>query len=171
MTTSTTAPRSGIDTSALDPGVRPQDDLFRYVNGRWLAEHEIPADRATDGAFRALVDQAEEHVREIITELGAQPVSGATDDTAAQVGALYASFMDTATVERLGLEPIREELDRITAATTREDLVATLGELQRTGGAGAAAFWVDNDDKDPERYTVFLHQGGLGLPEIGRAHV
>jgi len=165
MTTSTTAPRSGIDTSALDPGVRPQDDLFRYVNGRWLAEHEIPADRATDGAFRALVDQAEEHVREIITELGAQPVSGATDDTAAQVGALYASFMDTATVERLGLEPIREELDRITAATTREDLVATLGELQRTGGAGAAAFWVDNDDKDPERYTVFLHQGGLGLPD------
>ena len=157
--------RSGIDISALDPGVRPQDDLFRYVNGRWLAEHEIPADRAVDGAFRALVDRAEEHVREIITELGERPPSSDADDAAAQVGALYASFMDTETVERLGLEPLRGELGMIEDATSREALVTVLGTLQRTGGAGAAGFWVDNDDKDPERYTVFVNQGGLGLPD------
>src|SRR5665647_3761010 len=72
MTTSParTGLRSGIDTSSLAPAVRPQDDLFRHVNGRWLAEHEIPADRAMDGAFRLLHDQTEEHVRAIITELG-----------------------------------------------------------------------------------------------------
>jgi putative endopeptidase len=156
-------PRSGIDTDALDPGVRPQDDLFRHVNGRWLAEHEIPADRAVDGAFRALVDAAEEQVRTIITELGSRDATG--DGAAAQVGALYASFMDTETVERLGLDPIRAELDRIEAAATPGGLVVVLGELQRTGGAGAAGFWVDNDDKDPDRYTVFLNQGGLGLPD------
>ncbi len=156
-------PRSGIDTNALDPSVRPQDDLFRHVNGRWLAEHEIPADRAVDGAFRALVDAAEEQVRTIITELGSREATG--DDAAAQVGALYASFMDTETVERLGLDPIRAELDRIEAAATPNELVVVLGELQRTGGAGAAGFWVDNDDKDPDRYTVFLNQGGLGLPD------
>ncbi len=63
---------SGIDAHDLDPAVRPQDDLFRHVNGRWLAEHEIPADRSFDGAFRALHDRAEEQVREIIAELGAQ---------------------------------------------------------------------------------------------------
>src|SRR5665647_3086218 len=76
MTTSParTGLRSGIDTSSLDPAVRPQDDLFRHVNGRWLAEHEIPADRAMDGAFRLLPDQAEENVRGIITELGADRV-------------------------------------------------------------------------------------------------
>ena len=159
----TTSPRSGIDTSALDPGARPQDDLFRHVNGRWLAEHEIPADRAVDGAFRALVDAAEEHVRAIITELGSRESTG--EDAAGQVGALYASFMDTETVERLGLDPIRDELDRIDAAGTPDDLVVVLGELQRTGGAGATGFWVDNDDKDPDRYTVFLNQGGLGLPD------
>jgi len=155
--------RSGIDTSALDPQVRPQDDLFRHVNGRWLETHEIPADRAMDGAFRALHDRAEEQVRAIITELGKH--AGEAGGTAAQVGALYASFMDTERVEALGLDPIADELRAIEAADTREALTAVLGELQRTGGAGAVAYWVDNDAKDPDRYVVFLHQSGLGLPD------
>ena len=155
--------RSGIDTSALDPQVRPQDDLFRHVNGRWLETHEIPADRAMDGAFRALHDRAEEQVRAIITELGEH--AGEAGGTAAQVGALYASFMDTERVEALGLDPIADELRAIEAADTREALTAVLGELQRTGGAGAVAYWVDNDAKDPDRYVVFLHQSGLGLPD------
>lgn len=59
---------SGIDVTALDPEVRPQDDLYRHVNGRWIASHEIPADRASDGAFRQLHDEAEAHVRQIIEE-------------------------------------------------------------------------------------------------------
>ena len=169
MTTSeTTTSRAGIDRAMLDPAVRPQDDLFRHVNGRWLAEHEIPADRGSDGAFRALHDEAEEQVRAIIEELGAQVAddpAAAPTGTAAQVGALYASFMDLATVERLGTEPIRAELDRIDAAATHADLVTVLGELQRTGGAGAVQFWVDNDEKDPERYVLNLTQSGLGLPD------
>lgn len=166
MTTSParTGLRSGIDTSSLDPAVRPQDDLFRHVNGRWLAEHEIPADRAVDGAFRLLHDRAEEHVRAIIAELG-ENASADGGTPAAQVGALYASFMDTERVEALGLDPIRPELERIDAAADRAELVTVLGKLQRTGGAGAVGFWVDNDAKDPERYVVFLHQGGLGLPD------
>ena len=101
------AARSGIDRAALDPAVRPQDDLYRHVNGRWLATHEIPADRAMDGAFRALHDQSELHVREIITDLGEAVATGAADvgPDAAKVGALYASFMDTARIEALGTTP------------------------------------------------------------------
>lgn len=165
MTTSParTGLHSGIDTSALDPQVRPQDDLFRHVNGRWLETYEIPADRAMDGAFRALHDRAEEQVRAIIAELGEHAAE--SGGTAAQVGALYASFMDIDRVEALGLDPIAAELARIEAADTREALTTVLGELQRTGGAGAVAYWVDNDAKDPERYVVFLHQSGLGLPD------
>ena len=60
--------RSGIDLSYVDADARPQDDLFGHVNGRWLAEYAIPADRATDGAFRYLFDRAEEQVRDLITE-------------------------------------------------------------------------------------------------------
>lgn len=167
--TTTPAPggaRPGIDPTKFDAGVRPQDDLFRHVNGRWLDTYEIPPDRAADGATRELHDRAEEQVRTIITELGA----GAADATdagspAAQVGALYASFMDTDRIERLGLGPVAGELAQVEAATTPAELTVLLGNLQRTGGAGAAGFWVDNDAKDPERYVVYLYQAGLGLPD------
>ncbi|HEY3437199.1 MAG TPA: M13 family metallopeptidase [Actinotalea sp.] len=161
-----TGVRSGIDLSELDPSWRPQDDLYRHVNGRWIATHEIPPDRATDGALRVLHDVAEEQVRTIIEELGAQVASGGTTSgPAAQVGALYASFMDADGVERRGIEPLAGELAQIDAAASAADLVTVLGGLQRTGGAGAVGFWVDNDAKDPERYVVYLHQGGLGLPD------
>ncbi len=170
--TSSSAPRSGIDHTTFDTGVRPQDDLFRHVNGRWLDTYEIPADRAADGATRELHDRAEEQVRVIISELAehAAAAVGASEDgvartPAAQVGALFASFMDTDRIEALGLTPIDDELARIEAAGTPDELVAVLGGLQRTGGAGAAGFWVDNDAKDPDRYVVYLYQSGLGLPD------
>ena len=75
--------------------MRPQDDLFGHVNGRWLADYQMPADRATDGAFRQLYDRAEEQVREIITRAAAAPVSNAPDGGDGQrIGDLYASFLD-----------------------------------------------------------------------------
>lgn len=154
--------RSGIDSSALDPDVRPQDDLYAHVNGRWVAAHEIPADRAMDGSFRALHDQAEEQVRDIITEAAEQAAGGGVQ---AQIGALYASFMDTDAVEAAGTDPLRPDLSAIAAASSRQDLTDVLGSLQRTGAAGGTGFWVDNDAKDPERYVVYLYQSGLGLPD------
>lgn len=155
--------RSGIDLDALDPAVRPQDDLYRHVNGRWIAGHEIPADRAMDGAFRALHDQAEEHVREIIVDLAAGGAEAGS--TNAKVGALFASFMDTERIEALGTEPLAEDLALIEGASDKAALTAALGALQRTGGAHAVGFWVDNDAKDPERYVVYLVQSGIGLPD------
>lgn len=157
--------RSGIDLTALDPATRPQDDLFAHVNGKWVAAHEIPADRAMDGAFRALHDQAEEQVRDIIADAAATAEAGGGDGVEAKIGAVYASFMDTATIEARGLAPLREDLDLVDRATTRDELTAALGALQRTGAASAVGFWVDNDAKDPERYVVFLAQSGLGLPD------
>jgi len=163
--------RSGIDLTALDPDVRPADDLFAHVNGRWLASHEIPADRAMDGAFRALHDQAEEQVRDIIVEAAASAAGRAGDgvgdpeDVEAKVGAVYASFMDTDAVEAAGVEPLRLDLALVEGATSSADLTGALGALQRTGAGGAVGFWVDNDAKDPTRYVVYLYQGGLGLPD------
>ncbi|MEP7763277.1 M13-type metalloendopeptidase [Sanguibacter sp. 25GB23B1] len=167
MTTADTAgaapsTRSGIDLAAIDEAVRPQDDLYRHVNGTWLDTHEIPADRAADGAFRVLHDEAEVHVREIIEELADQ--DGLTG-VSAQIGALYASFMDTDRVETLGVEPLAPDLGLLAGATSQAELTGALGALQRTGGAGAFGFWVDNDAKDPEKYVVYLYQAGLGLPD------
>ncbi|KQR10951.1 M13 family metallopeptidase [Cellulomonas sp. Leaf334] len=158
--------RSGIDLTALDPDVRPQDDLYAHVNGRWLESHVIPADRAMDGAFRALHDQAEEQVRDIIADAGASAAAGtSTDPVEAKVGAVYASFMDTDAVAAAGVAPLRTDLALVEAATTQAELTGALGALQRTGAGGAVGFYVDNDAKEPTRYVVHLVQGGLGLPD------
>ncbi|MDM7832628.1 M13 family metallopeptidase [Cellulomonas edaphi] len=159
--------RSGIDLSALDPDTRPQDDLYRHVNGRWIDSHQIPADRAMDGSFRALHDQAEEQVRDIITDAAATAVGdpAAAGTVAAKIGAVYASFMDTDAVEAAGTSPLRLDLGLVESATTQAELTGALGALQRTGAGGVVGFWVDNDAKDPEKYVAYLNQAGLGLPD------
>ncbi|MEN4474170.1 M13 family metallopeptidase [Mycolicibacterium cosmeticum] len=161
---------SGIDLTFVDAEVRPQDDLFGHVNGRWLTDYEIPADRATDGAFRTLADRAEEQVRDLITEAAesggagdAQRSSGPTDAT--RIGDLYASFMDTDTVARRGLAPLLEELAAIDAAADADALAVVLAGLQRTGVSGGTGVYVDTDSKDSTRYLLHLSQSGLGLPD------
>ena len=99
---------SGIDLSYVDDAARPQDDLFGHVNGRWLDDYPIPADRATDGAFRLLADRAEEQVRDLITEAADKQAAAGTDPQ--RIGDLYASFMDTDAVARIGLQPLLDEL-------------------------------------------------------------
>ena len=102
---------SGLDLSYVDAATRPQDDLFGHVNGRWLADYSIPADRATDGAFRSLFDRAEEQVRDLITEASASGAAEGTDQQ--RIGDLYASFLDEATVQSRGVRPLLDELATI----------------------------------------------------------
>ena len=111
----TTPTRSGLDLRWVDPAVRPQDDLFAHVNGRWLATHVIPDDRAQDGAFRVLRDRAEADVRAI--------VEGADG----QIADLYASFMDVERIEALGVAPLDPLLEEIAAAPDRAALAGVLG--------------------------------------------
>ncbi len=155
--------RSGIDLSHVDSDARPQDDLFGHVNGRWLADYKIPADRATDGAFRSLYDRAEEQVRDLITEAAASGAEKHTDEQ--RIGDLYASFMDETTVAQRGVQPLLDELATIDAAETPDALAAVVGALQRTGVGGGTGMYVDTDSKDSTRYLVHLSQSGLGLPD------
>ena len=157
------AARSGIDLSYIDPTIRPQDDLFGHVNGRWLAEYAMPADRATDGAFRELYDRAEEQVHEIITNAAdGSPASG-TDEQ--RIGDLYGSFVDEQAVEERGLAPLLDDLAAIDAADGPDALAAVVGGLQRTGVGGGVGLYVDTDSKDSSRYLVHVSQSGLGLPD------
>ena len=158
--------RSGIDLSYIDANIRPQDDLFGHVNGHWLAEYDIPADRATDGAFRRLYDQAEEQVRDLIVEASerAAQSNGAGSD-AQRIGDLYASFLDEDTVESRGLQPLLDELTIIDRAADATALAAAIGELQRTGVGGGVAMYVDTDSKNSARYLVHFTQSGIGLPD------
>ncbi|MEY8018512.1 M13 family metallopeptidase [Mycobacterium servetii] len=155
--------RSGIDLSHVDPNTRPQDDLFGHVNGRWLAEAVIPADRATDGAFRQLFDRAEEQVRDLIIEASGSGAEAGTDQQ--RIGDLYASFLDEEAVERRGLQPLRDELATIDGAADPAALATALGALQRTGVGGGVGLYVDTDSKNSARYLVHLTQSGIGLPD------
>ena len=158
-----TSRRSGIDLTHVDPDVRPQDDLFGHVNGRWLTGYDIPADRATDGAFRALYDRAEEQVHEIITEAAALNAAPGTDEQ--RIGDLYASFLDGDTVERRGVAPLLAELEQIDDAADPDALAAAVGRMQRTGVGGGVGMYIDTDSKDSSRYLTHLTQSGLGLPD------
>lgn len=163
IVTSELSSPSGIDLSYLDQGVRVQDDLFAHVNGKWLADHQIPADRAVDGALRTLYDQAERDVQAIIQNAAAQTAEPGSD--ARKIGDLFTSFMDTETVAAAGLAPISAELAAIYAITDRSAFAALLGRLQRTGVSGAIGFYVDTDDKNSTRYLVHAAQSGIGLPD------
>lgn len=155
--------RSGLDTASIDPTIRPQDDLFRHTNGRWLDRTEIPADRGRYGTFDVLREQAEEQVRDIITEVAASsPEAGSV---AAKVGDLYSSFMDTERIDALGLGPITDDLALAAAARTPQDVVAALGRFARDGFGGLVHAFVNTDDRDSSRYVVYLEQGGIGLPD------
>ncbi|WP_441954224.1 M13 family metallopeptidase [Nocardia sp. 2TAF39] len=154
---------SGIDLSHLDQGVRVQDDLFAHVNGKWLAEYEIPADRAVDGAFRTLYDQAELDVQAIIQNAAAADAEPGSD--ARKIGDLYSSFMDTDTVAAAGLVPIAAELAAIHEVADKGSFAALLGRLQRTGVGGAVSVYVDTDDKNSNRYLAHATQSGIGLPD------
>ena len=160
------ATRSGIDLSYLDENARPQDDLFGHVNGRWLSDYDIPADRATDGAFRHLYDRAEEQVRDLIIEASEKASAADTAEADAQrIGDLYASFLDEQTVERRGAQPLLDELRIIDEAADSASLAAAIGVLQRTGAGGGVGVYVDTDAKNSTRYLVHLTQSGLGLPD------
>ena len=161
-----------LETAHTDTSVRPQDDLFRFVNGQWLTTAEIPADRPSSGAFTTLRDESEAACRQIVEELAEQFSSvapeGASEVLATnrgRVGALYEAFMDEAHLEELGAEPLAEELAPVLGASSKEELARALGEMTPVGFMGVVGADVEVDINDPERYTSWVGQSGLGLPD------
>jgi putative endopeptidase len=152
---------SGIDTDELDTSIRAQDDLFRHVNGKWIQRTEIPSDKARYGSFYLLAEEAEKAVRDIIIE--SQSADPGTEGR--KVGDLYASFLDEARIQALGAKPIAEAIAEAEKVDSIDSLLETLGRLERGGSSGFFQVFVDNDPGQPERYLVFLEQGGLGLPD------
>lgn len=148
----------------MNPDIRPQDDLFGHVNGRWLDETEIPSDRSSWGPFVQLADVAEQQVRDIITSLAETPADE-LDEEARKIGDLFASFMDEEAINRLGTRPIQPLVNAVEGLRDVRDLAAFLGEFERIGGAGLFGSYIDTDDRNSDRYLFHITQGGLGLPD------
>lgn len=151
----------GIDADGFDNEVRPQDDLFMHVNGGWLAKTDIPKDRARFGSFHRLADLAEDAVHEIVEN----SVTAAEGTAERQVGDFYQSFMDIETIKEKGWQPVRPLFAEVDRTTNHEELLSLIGRLERRALAAFVYLYVNNDPGDPERYLVFVEQGGLGLPD------
>lgn len=150
---------SRIDSSELDPSVAPTQDLYRHVNGRWLAATEIPADRSRWGVFTELAERTLVVLRELLES------DETTDDEFAKCRLLYASFMDEATVEAKGITPLDSLLERVETVASLEALWHELGWLARAGFGGLVHAFVDADPGDPTHYVAHLYQGGISLPD------
>ena len=151
---------AGLDRSAFDPKVRAQDDLYRHVNGGWLATAAFPADKAYIGVGEQIFDRTQDHLRNLID----QAPRRAGDPDARRIANLYASFMDEADIEARGFAPIKNELAAIDAVADRRQYAALLARLARRGATTPLAFDIVQDDRNATRYVPSLSQSGLGLP-------
>ena len=155
------APQTGIDRSGEDPAVRPQDDFFRHVNGRWLKTTEFPPDKAYVGAFESIHDKIQDQLRVLVEKAAA----ARADADERRIGDLYESFMDEGAVEEAGLSGLAGELNAIDAMPSPLALPAMMGHLMRLGASMPLHVDIDQDQRNAERYVPQLSQSGLGLPD------
>jgi predicted metalloendopeptidase len=154
---------SGIATEYIDPSVRPQNDFFAYLNGKWLQTVQIPADQASWGSFDQLYENSLAQLRGIIEQTAAKGGAVGTDEQ--RIGDFYASFMDEARLEQLGIAPLKGELDKIAALKNKAELPALLAHLGKIGVNVPFDFGIHQDNKDSTRYVADIGQGGLAMPD------
>ena len=163
----------GFDVHGMDMSVAPGDDFFRYAVGKWGDTTEIPPDRSSLGSVAVIREKAAERVRGIIE--GTAQANAPDGSNARKIGDYFATFMDEARVEELGVSPLKAELDAIAAIKTRKDLSAVLGgsiradvdvlNLGNFHTPRIMGLWVAEDLDDATQYRPYLLQGGLGMPD------
>lgn len=156
--------KSGIDVQYMDTSVRPQDDLYRFVNGKWLAETEIPGDKSAWGAFYRLRQESDEAVHKIIEHTAAlQQLESGSDEQ--KIRDFYNAYMDEARLEELGYKPMQPVLDKIAKATTHKDVAVLLAKLNRFGISAVYGGSIFADAKDANKNTIYEGPSRLGLPD------
>ena len=144
---------SGIAFEHFDRQVRPQDDLYRHVNGTWLRDFELPGDKAVHGVFHELRDLSEKQVRAII------------ESNDGKIGALYKSFMNADAIEALGISPIVGYLAQVDSVTNLTEFISVMADLEAAGLGGIFASGVLPDAKDSNTNLMHMAQGAISLPD------
>ena len=155
---------SGIDVQNMDTTASPKEDFYLYVNGKWLQETKIPADKSNYGSFTKLYDDAQENLKAII-ERASTATNPALGSDEQKLGDFYNAYLDENLAEELGISPLKPAFDLINSATSHEDIAAVMGQLYGMGVTGPFGFYVNNDAKKSDQYAVYLYQAGLGLPD------
>ncbi|HEV2650078.1 MAG TPA: M13 family metallopeptidase [Rhizomicrobium sp.] len=153
----------GVDLSSLDHSVKPGDDFFQFVNGNWLKNTPIPADRTGIGGFEELQILSEQRMKTIVADLHAKPYDQLSPDEK-KLRDLYDAFLDQKQIEADGLKPVQHDLDEIAGLKTLDDVARVMAST-RMGIASIFEIGISFDQKNSNAYAVNLSQGGLGLPD------
>jgi putative endopeptidase len=156
---------SGVDMQYVDRSVRPQDNLYRYLNGKWLANFQLPADKAIYGAFTYVDDKTQEQLNGIVEDLERAGAGADTDADARKIADLYASFMDEGRLETLGLKPLQAEFAAIDAIGNLREIPALIAHLNRIDADAPYDISINQDARNSLQYAVILSQSGLGMPD------
>ncbi len=152
----------GVDLTARDEAVKPGDDFFMYASGTWYDNYEMPADKTRYGAFSGLAERSEGDVKAIIEEIAARKDLNAEEKLVAD---FYNAYMDTETLNKLGVTPIKPLLSEISDIASTDDLAEMFGKSWLTGNKApfGGGMWFNR--LDPNKYEMSLGAGGLGLPD------
>jgi putative endopeptidase len=154
----------GVDLSGMDRSVKPGDDFFKYVNGKWAATTQIPPDKSSYGAFAILSDLSEARERALLERWAADKALKAGSDEA-KVAVIYRTFLDEAAAEKFDVKPIQPRLDAIRKAKSREDVAVLMAQSQSDFGRSFFGANVGDDQKNPDKYALYISQSGLGLAD------
>ena len=153
----------GFDVAGMDSSVKAGDDFVDHTAGKYMAGLEIPADKTNFDMFTKLRDLSQERTRTIIEKSAAS--GGAPGSEAQKLGDFFASFMDEAAIEALGIAPLKPQLDAIAAIASKAEYAEAVGRNIKLGVPGPISMGVGPDRKNPDRFIVQAGQSGLGLPD------
>lgn len=148
----------------IDSSISPGENFFMYANNGWFKANPIPSSEKSNGIFRTIQDTINESIRKIC-ESSAADTKAAKGSNKQKIGDFYFSGMDTVTIEKKGMEPLKAIFSRIDAIKTKQDVVNTVAELYTLGIPSSFGFMVTRDEKNVSQYTVYLTQPRLGLPD------
>ena len=154
---------SGILAQHMDTLVNPGDDFTSYVNGTWVKNTEIPADKASYGVGYIVHEESEDNVKKIIEESSKGDFAKGSDEQ--KVGDLYQSFMNIEKRNELGVSPIKGELTKVDEISNYVELATYFAYANKVGVNVPLGLFIYQDFKDPTIYTVYTWQSGLGLPD------
>jgi putative endopeptidase len=155
----------GINLEHIDTTVRPQDDFFKYVNGRWISNATIPEDQGRWGSFNELRELNNEAVLKVLNAAGKNTEKYPEGTDQRKAADFYSIAMDSLLAEKAGIEPIRPYLDQIKNIKSKKDIQEYLVADVMTGGGAFFDFGIDADLKNSKKMAAYIQAGGLGLPE------
>ncbi|MBB2146473.1 M13 family peptidase [Pedobacter sp. LMG 31464] len=152
-----------LDKAGMDTTVNPGDNFYEYANGKWMKNTIIPDDQSGWGSFYTLYEDNLKKLKGIVED--AEKSNSAKGSIQQKVGDYYASGIDTATIEKLGTEPLKPVLAKIDALSNLPELTTLLAQLAKTDEAGLLGLTVGADEKNSVKNIASFYQSGLSLPE------